>query len=541
MHCAFGPEFVSSQQKEINAMKKIIAGDALRHDIVKGAATLAEVLIPNYGPPGRNTLCQLKYDIAMIANSGRKILDGFSLSAPTENLGAVILRDAALQVGNLCGDGTITTVVLAHALLQEGEKAIVAGADPMQMRKGMEQALCKALEAVKKQFTPCDAQQLRKITFSAAKDGRVGALVYQAMEAVGTDGVISVQDSQAAQSTLNVWDGVRYDYGLLSAAMATDPVRRSVTLCKPAVVLVNQKIKRFGQILKLLEQAAMQKLPVLLICSDMDEQVLTQLTANVKAGKLQLAVAKAPGHGDTRRWNMLALVAKTGALLLEQTTGRDLTACGLEICGSVDKAIIDMEYTLLQGFPMESAEMIDILGRHTDSQLRKATLPDEAEALQTTLAILKGKIAEITVGDVTEYGMFEKKFLTENAAASAKAAGEDGVLPGGGTAYLYAARELEELEKNTSGDILSGVYIMKKALCAPFLTLENNLGENGSIWLQKWQESYIPGQYFDVKAKQWCPPAECAVLDTAKSAQLALTTATSAASTLLTAAATVLD
>lgn len=522
-------------------MAQIVHGAEFQTGMLAGAKTVSKIVVPNYGPNGFNSVVNQKYDLPMVVNTGRKILKGFGLPDPTENLGAVLLRDAALKVADECGDGSITTVLLTDAILAAGAREIAAGANPMLIRKGMEKGLAAALEALKAETIPCEGEQLKRFANSVAKHNAIGETVCKALEAVGVDGIITVEDSQGRETLLNLWDGVRYEYGLISEAMVMDKVNKVSTLEKPFVLLVNYKIKNMEEVQHILEQCMQYNAPLLMIVSDMDEPLKQQIAANVIAGRLQVAVAAGPGHGDTRRRNMLALAAKIGSILFEEGNGYNLKDCGLEYCARVDKAVITKDSTLIQGFHGEHPEMVAVLKKHTVQQLEATTDPDEREKLEVTLGILNGKIAEIIAGGITEHEMFERVYLCENCIRASKAAARNGVLPGGGTAFLRAVPAVEAAAKACIGEEQQGVLLVREALVAPLRTLADNAGADGSYILAEALSGKQKGKCYNAETHSFCDPVEAGIVDSVDSALKALTVAVNTASTILTAQAAVVS
>lgn len=520
-------------------MAKILLEPDFHDSLMRGAKALCAVAVPNYGPTGRTTIAEQKYDLPLVANSGRKILKDFALKDEAENIGAVILRDAALKVSAECGDGSLATVVLTDAMIRSGEKAITAGANPIIMRRGMEKALDAAKAALREKTVMADSSRLRNLAVNIAKFEDVGDTVFKAIEAVGKDGIITVQDSQAAATVLNVWDGVKYDYGIASDIMITDSTAKNTVLDDPFILLVNYRLKDIKDIMKILEQVVQSGARLLIIAQEVAEDVLRQLNVNVAKGILKLAVGNAPGHGDTRRANMLALSAKTGAYLFEEGTGIELKDCGLEYCGRTEKAVLTKENTLLQGFPLEDGKSVELLLGHTRKLLAEAKEDYEKEKLETTLSILNGKVAEIISGGTQEYEMFERKYLTENTVAALKSALNEGVLPGGGAAYLQAVPSLDSLEA-ANEDEKAGIAIVRNALLAPMRVLADNVGHAGNVALKKSLEA--GGKLcFDCLKEEMADPMERDILDPAASVIAALTTAVSTAGTLLTSTAAVMQ
>lgn len=426
-------------------MAQIRFGEELQRDIRSGADQLANVVVHNYGPVGRNTIMDQKYDLPIVANSGRKVLTDFALENEFESVGAMLVRDAALKIGKEYGDGTITCSILTNALLRAGFRRIAAGCNPILLREGAYRGLEAAVKAIETISIPCEDDLLRAAAARIAKDGELGALALEACRAAGSEGVVTVLDSQGRDTHLNIWDGARYDYGLYGREFAETEASKSTEFYNCRVLLVNRKIKDVREIGNVVVQASQTHTPLLMIVSDIVEDAVKVLAANVAAGRVRLALAHAPGYGETRRRHMFALAAKTGAPVFDENSGQRLEDCGLEACGAAEYARIDMETTLLRGFPLESPEMVGMLTGLVRKQTANCKHAHELEQLQLTAGILNGKNVEIVAGGVTEYEMFERKYLLENAVHAIRNMQRYGAVPGGGRGYLCALKALATL------------------------------------------------------------------------------------------------
>ena len=458
-----------------------------------------------------------------------------------QNLSAVLIREAALKVAGTCGDGSITTTLLTDALLQAGNKLIAAGYNPMGLRRGIQRALQLAQKMLGDITAPFSSVPAKEFAASAAKNDEVAKNAAKAFAAVGMDGVVTVQDTQGRDTLVNLWDGARYEYGLLSSSFMTDSERRRAVLTHPYVLLSNVKIKSLQDIRKMLEQALGSRSPLLIITNDMAEEVQRALLVNRERAGLQVVVAKAPGFGDTRRRNMLALAAKTGSLLFDENTGRNLRDCGLEVCARVARAEIDKDATVLQGFEHSSEEMTTILRRHTLGQLDKATDTDEREKLQIALSILNGKTAEILVGGVTEYEMFEKKYLYENTIRTLQSAARTGVVPGAGSAYVYLAKKLRAASAAWPETEKLGAQCLADALRALPAKLEENAGDDGSAVLAKLERVTDPWRGYDVTRHAMTDLRTAGILMPRGTVEAIVSTAAETAGSLLTTSAAVME
>lgn len=478
--------------------KDIIFDPVLRGQIRAGSEAVRRTVEANFGPQGRNTIREQTYDLPLVANTGRRVLRDLSVENRGENIAAVLVRDAALKVADAYGDGAIATALLTDSLIGAGQKLIAAGYDPVALRRGIHKMLPVLEKSLEKIALPFDQISLEGFAAAVAKNPEVSENVTKAFQQVGVDGVITVQDTQGRETVLNLWDGARYDYGLISTAFILDKEHKRSVLNDPYVLLSNVKIKSIRDIQKVLEDVIRTGSSLLIIASDMDEGVQNILTANIARAGLKVVVGKAPGYGDTRRRNMLALAAKIGSLIFEENTGRELKDCGLEFCRRIGRAELDKDATVLQGFQDTSPEMVGILQRHTLDQLARTTDPDEREKLQITMSILNGKTAEILVGAVVEYEMFEKKYLYENTVRAVQNAARSGVVPGAGSAYLWLGRELQKAAGNLPETERIGAGCLSDALRSLAKALPDNAGDAGNVVLDRLDRERDPYLGYDV-------------------------------------------
>ena len=494
--------------------KRIVFNPELQEKLRKGSETVCRTVENNFGPLGKNTIRDQKYDLPLVANTGRRILQDLSLEGPEENLSAVLVRDAALRVAAECGDGSIATAVLCDALVADGGRLIAAGHEPMFLRKGAERALSFVRGILEEVTVPLDEVGVEKLAASVSKNDEVASNVAKAFRAVGTDGVITVQDTQLRETVLNYWDGIRYDYGFFGNGFINDAENHRAVLSEPYVLLSNVKIISLQDIRRILENVIQSNASLLIISSDISEDVLQLLAANVSRG-LKVAAVKAPGYAEERRRNMLALASKIGSLLFDENTGREMKDCGLEVCSRINRAEAYKDSTVLQGFHDSSEEMTDILRHHTLQQLEKATDPDEREKLQTTLAILNGKTAELLVGAPIEYEMFEKKYLYENTVRCIRNAARSGLVPGAGNAYLYLGKNIRKECEDWPETEKEGALCLCGALRSLAQRLADNAGENGAVILNKLEKEdpfhgydILDGKIVDLKERGILTPAD---------------------------------
>ncbi|MDO5138601.1 MAG: TCP-1/cpn60 chaperonin family protein [Oscillospiraceae bacterium] len=516
----------------------VVLRDELADKILAGSEKVRRTVEANYGPLGYNSIRDQKYDLPLIANTGRHVLQELSLEDPVENISAVMVRDAALNVAAECGDGSIATVIMTDALLAEGMKMIAAGYGPVDLQRGARLALADAINAIPEITVPFEDIDCEKYAMAAAKNEEVAQNVIKAFQMVGKDGIINVQDTQRRETVLNEWDGARYDYGLMSMAFINDEVKRCCVLDEPYVLLSNVKISSVQDIRKVLEDTSRSGVSLLIIASDITQDVMNVLTANAARG-LKVAAAKAPGFGDTRRRNMLALAAMVGSLMFDENTGREIKDCGLEVCSRIGQAVIDKETTVLQGFRDTSREMSDILRHHVLLRLETEKDKDEREKLMETLSILDGKSAEILVGGTVEYEMFEKKYLYENTVRSMQNAAKTGVVPGAGNAFVYLARKIEEKSADLPESEMQGARCLCRALQAIVRALAENAGEDGGVVLGSFDIEKDPWRGYDVLQKKMTDLKEAGILMPKSTVETILDVSVSTALSLWTAEAAV--
>jgi len=520
--------------------KDLIFDPELREKLRAGSEAVRRTVEANFGPEGRNTIREQTYDLPLVANTGRRVLQEVSLPDPGENLAAVLVREAALKVAGECGDGSIAAAVLTDTLIAGGQKLIAAGYDPMGLRRGVHRALPLAEECLEKLTIPFERISPRRFAAAAAKNEEVAENVVRAFEMVGAEGVITVQDTQGRETILNLWDGARYDYGLLNNAFINDPERKRAVLNEPYVLLSNVKIGSLQDIRRILEDVIRADVSLLIITSDMAEEVQQLLTANAAQG-LKVAVTTAPGFGDTRRRNMLALAAKVGSLLFEENTGRKMSDCGLEVCCRIGRAEADKNATILQGFRSSSQEMVDILRRHTQQRLAETADPDEREKLAITLSILNGKTAEILVGAVVEYEMFEKKYLYENTVRAIQNAARSGLVPGAGSAFLRLADAINAGCASWPETEAAGGRCFADGLRSLVKLLAENAGLNGGVVLDRLAGESDPYRGFDVLRGRVVDLREAGILTPRSTAETIVRVAAETAAAIWTTGAAVVE
>ena len=517
--------------------------------LAEGSRKLADLVRPGFGPFGRNTIYDQATDIEMIVNDGRQILPQVEFKDRQENTGAALVKKAGEVVGTYNGDGTIATILVADTLIQGGMRQITAGTNPMQLRKALDSLVEPVLNVIEENAVKADDTLLRNAAQVAADDEKMGSFVMDAYLAAKPDGTVTVVDSQEPHTRVEMYDGIRYEYGLYHKGFITDFVRGQAILQEPYILLLNQRVGAFADMKKILEEVVQKRVTLLIIAQDIDQPLLNILLANRANGALSVAVGKGPGFGETRRRNMEALAAKTGAVMIEENCGLTLSECDLSICGRVKRAVLDDEMTLLEGITQEDPEKVEMIRRRTAEKLENETNQDEIEKLQDTLNILSGKSAKIIAGGMVEYEMFEQKSRAESALAAIRSAEKLGVVAGGGSIYLTAAEKLKEMEpdaifpKDIPEDVrTAAVNCMVKALTSLTKAIAENAGYAGGVVTDavvKKQKEEGVRIGFDVRTGEYKDMLAAGVPDSADTACYVVQTAISMAGTVLTAGAVV--
>lgn len=522
-------------------MAKIVMEQVLSEGLISGAARLADTLEAGCGPNGRNTICDQEYDIPLVTNAGRKVLQGFCLQEDMENIGAVLLREAALKTDHICGDGTATTAILTKALLYEGKKMVAAGSDPMRLRGGIKKAVPTVTRAILDAAVPAADRELVFRTAAAAADSEeIGRLAADAFEAVGPGGIVNVVDSQEPENRLEICGGIRYGRGFFSSSFINVPEKRSAALEQPYILVADQKLTHMKQIEKILNEVIRADASILLVVRDIEESVLNILLTNVHRKILRAVAVNGPGYGNSRKRNMRALAAKTGAMFIDEESGIDLNCCGLEVCGRAGCAVSDRDSTLIKGLWNEDRQAVERLKSQTAVLLSGAEEDYEADGLKETMGILSGSMATIIAGGVTEYEMFENKHQIENAVSAVYGAVRAGVVAGGGKGYLLAVPAVEQLAAQKEGEELSALHCIRAALLAPARCIADNAGDDGtyvvSMLLEHGDDSF---RGYDASGHAFCDLRNAGILDSAFTLCTAFEIAAETAASLLTVSAAV--
>jgi chaperonin GroEL len=512
--------------------KQIIYGEESRQAILRGVNALANAVKVTLGPKGRNVVLDKKFGSPTITKDGVTVAKEIDLKDPLENMGAQMVREVASKTSDIAGDGTTTATVLAQAIFREGAKNVVAGANPMELKRGIEKAVEVVVEELKKQAKPVSGQAIAQVgTISANSDETIGRIIAEAMEKVGKDGVITVEEAKSMETSLEVVEGMQFDRGYLSPYFVTDPERMEVVLENPVILIHEKKISSMKDLLPLLEQVARAGRPLVIIAEDVDGEALATLVVNKLRGTLQAAAVKAPGFGDRRKAMLEDIAVLTGGRAITEDLGIKLENIKLEDLGKAKKVTIDKDNTtIVEGSGQQSA--IEGRVKQIRTQVEETTSDYDREKLQERLAKLVGGVAVIKVGAATETEMKEKKARVEDAMHATKAAVEEGIVPGGGVALLRGGKALEKLK--LEGDQRVGVEIVKRAVEEPMRHIAGNAGAEGSIVVQRVKEAKNIDEGFNAATETYEDLVKAGVIDPAKVVRNALQNASSIASLLLT-------
>ena len=513
--------------------KDIIYAEDCRQAILRGVNKLAEAVKVTLGPRGRNVVLEKKFGSPTSTKDGVTVAKEIELEDPKENMGAQLVREVASKTSEVAGDGTTTATVLAQAIYREGVKAVTAGANPMDLKKGIEKAVEKAIEEIKKLSKPVNGKAIAQVgTISANNDVAIGEIIAQAMEKVGKDGVITVEEAKGLETSLEIVEGMQFDRGYLSPYFVTDAERMECVLENPYILIHEKKISNMRDLLPLLEQVAKSGRPLLLIAEDVEGEALATLVVNKLRGTLQVCAVKAPGFGDRRKAMLEDIAILTGGKCITEDLGIKLENVKIEDLGQAKKITADKDNTtIVEG----KGKRADIEGRvkQIRAQIEETTSDYDREKLQERLAKLVGGVAIIKVGAATETEMKEKKSRVEDAMHATKAAVEEGIVPGGGVALVRAIPALERV-KEKQEDVQTGINIVRRALEEPIRQIAINAGYEGSIVVQQAKEKDKPATGFDAYTGKWVDMFEAGIIDPTKVCRTALQNAASIAALMLT-------
>ena len=513
--------------------KEIKYGAEARAALEKGVNQLADTVRVTLGPKGRNVVLDKSFGTPLITNDGVTIAKEIELEDGFENMGAQLIREVAAKTNDVAGDGTTTATVLAQAMVNEGMKNLAAGANPIVLRKGMKKATDAAVEAIanmSRQVTGKD--QIAKVAAVSSGDEAVGNMVADAMEKVSKDGVITIEESKTMQTELDLVEGMQFDRGYISAYMATDMEKMEAVLDDPYILITDKKISNIQDLLPLLEQIVQSGARLLIIAEDIEGEALTTLIVNKLRGTFNVVAVKAPGYGDRRKEMLNDIAILTGGQVISDELGMDLKEATMDLLGRAKSVKVQKENTVIVDGCGDKKAIEDRVAQ-IKKQIEETTSEFDREKLQERLAKLAGGVAVIRVGAATETEMKEAKLRMEDALNATRAAVEEGIIAGGGSAYIHAAKEVAKLAETLEGDEKTGANIILKALEAPLFHIATNAGLEGAVIINKVRESE-PGVGFDAYKEEYVDMVSEGILDPAKVTRSALQNANSVASTLLT-------
>ncbi len=513
--------------------KEIKYGVEARTALEAGVNKLADTVRVTLGPKGRNVVLDKQFGAPLITNDGVTIAKEIELEDAFENMGAQLVKEVATKTNDVAGDGTTTATVLAQAMIHEGMKNLAAGANPIVLRKGMKKATDAAVEAIAGMSSKVNGKhQIARVAAVSSGDDEVGNMVADAMEKVSKDGVITIEESKTMKTELDLVEGMQFDRGYISAYMATDMEKMEANLDDPYILITDKKIANIQEILPLLEQIVQTGRKLLIIAEDIEGEALTTLVMNKLRGTFTVVGVKAPGYGDRRKEMLRDIAILTGGQVISEELGLELKEATLDMLGTAKSVKIQKENTIIADGAGDKAEIDQRIGQ-IRAQIEETTSDFDREKLQERLAKLAGGVAVIRVGAATETEMKEAKLRMEDALAATRAAVEEGIIAGGGSAYIHATKEIEKLLDTTEGDEQTGVKVILKALESPLFHIAANAGLEGAVIINKVKECE-PGVGFDVLHEEYVNMVEAGILDPAKVTRSALQNATSVASTLLT-------
>ena len=523
-------------------MAKIICyGEEARKALEKGVNQLADTVKITMGPKGRNVVLDKKFGAPLITNDGVTIAKEIELEDPFENMGAQLVKEVSTKTNDVAGDGTTTATLLAQAIIHEGLKNLAAGANPMVMKKGISKATTAAIEAMKANSQKVNgSDDIARVGAVSSGDEAIGTLIAEAMEKVGHDGVITIEESKTAETYSEVVEGMQFDRGYITPYMVTDTGKMEANLDDALILITDKKISNIQELLPVLEQVVQAGKKLLIIAEDVEGDALSTLIVNRLRGTLNVVCVKAPGFGDRRKEMLQDIAILTGGTVISSDVGLELKEAQLSQLGQARQVKVTKENTTIVNGAGSSEEIKARVGQ-IKSQIEVTTSDYDREKLQERLAKLAGGVAVIKVGAATEVEMKEKKLRIEDALNATRAAVEEGIVAGGGTAYLNAIPAVEKLLAESEGDEKTGVQIVARALTAPVKQIAANAGIDGSVVLEKIRESGKIGYGFDAYKETYCDMIPAGIVDPTKVTRSALENAASIASTLLTTESLVAD
>jgi chaperonin GroEL len=521
--------------------KQIIYGEEARRALEQGVNQLADTVKLTIGPKGRNVVLDKKFGSPLITNDGVTIAKEIELEDPFENMGAQLVKEVASKTNDVAGDGTTSATVLAQAMIHEGIKNVAAGANPMIMKKGIQKAVDAAVRAIKANSQPVTCtQDIARVGAVSSGDEEIGKLIAEAMEKVSQNGVITVEESKTAETYSEVVEGMQFDRGYITPYMVTDTDKMEAVYDEPYILITDKKISNIQEILPLLEQIVQSGKKLVIIAEDVEGEALTTLILNKIRGTFNCLCVKAPGFGDRRKEMLKDIAALTGGQVISSELGMELKDATIDMLGTARQVKSTKENTIIVDGYGDKAEIAARVAQ-IKSEYEVSTSDYDKEKLQERLAKLAGGVAVIKVGAATETEMKEKKLRIEDALNATKAAVEEGIVAGGGTAYVVAGKAVEHLLKETSGDERTGVALIAKALEAPIKQIAANAGLEGAVILDKVKSEINVNYGFNAATEEYCDMIEAGVVDPTKVCRSALENAASIASVVLTTESLVAD
>ena len=513
--------------------KEIKYGADARKALEAGVNKLADTVRVTIGPKGRNVVLDKSFGAPLITNDGVTIAKEIELEDAFENMGAQLIREVASKTNDVAGDGTTTATVLAQAMVHEGMKNLEAGANPIVLRKGMKKATDCAVEAIKKMSSKVTGrEQIARVAAISASDDSVGEMVAEAMDKVSNDGVITIEESKTMKTELDLVEGMQFDRGYISAYMCTDMEKMEANLDDPYILITDKKISNIQEILPLLEQIVQSGAKLLIVAEDIEGEALTTLIVNKLRGTFNVVAVKAPGYGDRRKAMLEDIATLTGGQVISEELGLELKDTTMAQLGRAKSVKVQKENTVIVDGMGDKAALEARIGQ-IKAQIEETTSDFDKEKLQERLAKLAGGVAVIRVGAATETEMKEAKLRMEDALNATRAAVEEGIIAGGGSAYIHASKEVAKLAETLEGDEKTGAKVVLKALEAPLFHISANAGLEGAVIINKVREAE-PGNGFDAYNEEYVDMVKAGILDPVKVTRSALQNATSVASTLLT-------
>ena len=513
--------------------KQIKYGVDARKALEAGVNQLADTVRVTLGPKGRNVVLDKSFGAPLITNDGVTIAKEIELEDPYENMGAQLVKEVATKTNDVAGDGTTTATVLAQAMINEGMKNVAAGANPIVLRKGMRKATEAAVEAIAKMSEPIKGKaSIARVAAISAADDAVGEMVADAMEKVSNNGVITIEESKTMKTELDLVEGMQFDRGYVSAYMCTDMEKMEANLDDPYILITDKKISNIQEILPLLEQVVQSGARLLIIAEDIEGEALTTLIVNKLRGTFNVVAVKAPGYGDRRKEMLQDIAILTGGKVISEELGYELKSTTMDMLGRAKSVKVQKENTIIVDGEGSRDEIEARIGQ-IKGQIEETTSDFDKEKLQERLAKLSGGVAVIRVGAATETEMKEAKLRMEDALSAARAAVEEGVIAGGGSAYIHAMKDVQKVIDGLEGEEKTGAKIILKALEAPLYHIVANAGLEGAVIISKVKEAAV-GTGFDAYKEEYVDMIEAGILDPTKVTRSALQNANSVASTLLT-------